>query len=707
MLNKFRTILSPAASAISLAAAVAALSDALIKICYINAQINSLTYRVIRFNTIPFASGIAAVAGVAVLLAALAGKGSRMERVCMWEKITRPALLLYLVPCGTFPGILIAVAVIALVVFNLAGQWRKSLPELPEKYGTAIAVAGGVIVAVWGYYLQTRAYDTLHFIWGDWNQYVEHYLHLLSGKATLVQWCAGAGHWNFGVNLVMTTLLKLWYAPDTVFIVNALCIASVVPLGYWLSRKCNLSSWMSAVLLVLTVFNPVLSNQYLSLFYGFHPIVFFVPLLMGFFIAREYENRYLMAACFLLSLLVQETVCIFWAGYAVYLVCCKRWKSGIALFAAMVGLFFFFSSAVIPAAHGAENYSQMFHYSQLGSTMGEVLLSPVIRPGAFWGTVFDRSSVCFALAVFVPLLFGIIYKPLMLISILPIFAGVILQSSPDVKSVMLQYGLECTVFAVIVMILNLKRLYPEVRRPAVCAVLASTLLCGWMLGMVPGSQGLLKRLMNRPSGVEVMNFFDQAAGNAKRIAATGRIRGQFQFQRPTAPLTDIRPGDAVIIDLHDKGIEDGKRISALRKKLAADLRAVPVTYAIWKNHTIVMFRILPQPVPRPAVPWLRPVPEEIFAKAGGRSVLRKDGDFELRYARIKDKNVYRLYLKKAQSEDIELSIRQSNKTDTTEAVIAFGNGLFPAYSVKPGTMFEFALPGGVPEKVKVNVYYVK
>ena len=677
-------------------------------ICYINAQVNPLTYKVVRFNPVTFRWWIAAVMGIiALLAAAFYGKSDRMERVRKWEKILRPAWLLWFIPCGTFPGIFFSAAIISLTVFNAAGSRRKPLPELPEKYGTAIAFAGGLTVAAWGYYLQIRAYDSLHFIWGDWNQYVEHYIQLLSGRANFAQWCAGAGHWNFGVNLIMTAALRVWYAPDTVFIVNALCIASVIPLGYWLSRKCGLSTWMSVVLLILTVFNPVLSNQYLSLFYGFHPIVFFVPLLLGFFIAREYENRYFMAVCFVLSLLVQETVCVFWAGYAVYLLCCKRWKSAIALFTAMVGLFFFFSNVVIPAAHQAENYSQMFHYAHLGNNMGEVLLSPFTRPEVFWKTVFDRSTICFALAVFVPFLYGIIFKPLMLIALLPIFAGVILQGSPDVKSVMLQYGLECTVFSMIVMILNLKRIYPEVRRPALCAVLAATLLCGWMLGMVPGSPGPLKRMLNRPSGVELMNFFDQAAGDAERIAATGRIRGQFQFQRPTVPLEDMRPGDAVIIDLHDNGIENGRAISDVRRKIASDPRAIPVTYVIWENHTIVMFKILPQPLPRPQVPWLRPVAEELFAKAGGLLIHREEGVWELRYARINNQNIYRLRLEKAQTDDVELSIKQHEKQNIAEAVIAFGNGLFPAYAVAPGTMFEFSIPGGMPSRIEVNVYNVK
>ena len=690
-----------------LGVAGAVLVETLVMIFCAFGRIDPLFYKIDDFDA-PWGRWIWwSIGAAATVLMTIPWRAGWQERLTALEKILRPAWLLWFIPVTGFPGILLATAVIALVVFQLMGAWKKQLPELPEKYGKLIALAGGAVIAVWGYRLQVRAFDSMHFIWGDWNQYVEHYQHLLSGNARFVQWFAGAGHWNFGVNLIMTGLLKLYYAPDTVFIVNALCIASIVPLGYWLSRKCGLSSWMSVVLLILTAFNPVLSNQYLSLFYGFHPIVFFVPLLLGFFIAGEYKNRYLMAACFLLSLTVQETVCIFWAGYALYLLCQKQWKSGILLLLAMAGAFLFFSRVVIPAAHGAENYAQMFHYAHLGNNIFEVALSPFTRPAVFFKTVFERASICFALAVFVPFLFGVVFKPLMLVALLPIFAGVILQGSPDVKTVMLQYGLECTVFSMIVMILNLKYIYPELRRPAVTAVLLSTVLCGYFMGMVPGGKGPLKKVLARPDGRELIGFFDQAAGQSERIVATGRLRGQFQFIRPTASIKEsLRPGDAVLLDLHDNGIEIGREVSAFRRKLAADKRVVPVTYVIWENHTIVMFRVLNREVTLPGVPWLRQIPEKSFVRAG--KLLRTTENYEFRYAKINNRNVYRFLLKKICMNDIEFVIQQKERSgNESVAVVSFGNGLFPAYSVKPGTMFEFALPGENVTDIAAQIYEIK
>jgi uncharacterized membrane protein len=340
---------------------------------------------------------------------------------------------LWLIPATEFPWILLAITVVGWVVFRSGNIITLKLPDIPAKWLTFILISGWLLLTVWGYYVQVKAYDSLYFIYGDWNQYAAHYQHLLSGSARWVQWLAGAGHWNFGVNIVMTGLFWLWNAPDTIFIVNALVIASAIPLGGWLSWKCRNGSWATLSILPVAVLNPVLSNQFLAHFYGFHPIVFFIPLILGFFIAREYKCRWMMVLMLVLSLMVQETVCVIWAGYAIYLLCCKQWKRGALLLAAMIGFFFFLSRVVIPAAHDTADYTQMFHYAQLGDNMGEVLLSPFLRPGAFWGTLFERSAVCFVLTLLVPFFFGVILNPGLLITMVPLAAGICLQNSAEFK----------------------------------------------------------------------------------------------------------------------------------------------------------------------------------------------------------------------------------------------------------------------------------
>ena len=326
--------------AVSMVLAFAALTGTLAELLLHLQSVNPLYYTVtMERDALPlkyfyFGGGIAALAALAI---------GKLKNLAEWERLLRPAILLFFIPLTGFHGIFPAVMIISFVAFQSGSRitWKKV--QIPDKWGWFTAAAGGAMLVAWGWFLQSRAFDTMYFIWGDWNQYVEHYQKLLSGEAPFLLWCAGAGHWNPLANVVMSGALRWCYAPDTIFFINALCIASSVPLGYWFSRKCGLPVGQSLLWLVFAALNPVLSNQYLAFIYGFHPVIFFVPVILGFFIAREYRNRWAMGIFFVLSLLVQETVCIFWAGYAFYLLFQKKFLRGTLLLLLMCGLFYFLS----------------------------------------------------------------------------------------------------------------------------------------------------------------------------------------------------------------------------------------------------------------------------------------------------------------------------------------------------------------------------
>ncbi len=666
---------------------------------------------------------IVAVGTLTVLLLTLPWRINWNLRLTKWENILRPAGLLWFVPATTFPWILFVVIILSFVASRSCNVISIKLPEVPRRYLFFIIGAGFLLWSAWGYYVQVRAYDSLYFIYGDWNQYAAHYTHLLNGNGRLIQWFAGAGHWNFGVNLLMCAALKLWYAPDTIFLINALIIASAIPLGAWLCSKCKLNSWIVLSILPIVILNPVFSNQFLAHFYGFHPIVFVIPLFLGFFIAREYKCRWAMAILFMLSLLVQETVCIFWAGYAVYLLCRRQWKSGIALFAAMAGLFFLFSKTVIPAAHSVTEYNQMFHYAQLGNNMEEVLLSPLLRPGAFFGTLFERSSMCFILVLLTPFFRGLLSNPWPLITIMPLTLGVCLQNSIEFKSVLLWYGTEITTFAMIITILNWKRMLefensdaqiPNAQHPtsvsvkkSVIGVLTATVLCGILLAFIPGNKGPASRILSRPDGSQMLDFVTSAIGSFKRIIATSRIRGHFQFSSVDCNInTNYAPGDVIVLDLHDPLIDHQEDIETLRKKIAADRKVVPVTYCIWENHTIVVFKVLPQEVILPQIPWLRRQSETEFDKFGTPI------DIPVKYCQLRalyynGQMIYRAMLKENCTQDIEFALNHKFADGSSKAVaVRFGNGLFPAYTAKPGTVFEFTVPCPPPQSIGGNIYKI-
>ena len=138
-----------------------------------------------------------------------------------------------------------------------------------------------------------------------------------------------------------------------------------------------------------------------------------------------------MLLFFLLTLLVQETVTVLWFGYALLLIAQKRWKSGLILAAGMVLLFLLFSKFVIPAAAETTAYTQMFHYHQLGDSIGEVLLSPFLRPRVFWSTLFALNNFDFLLCLTLPFFSYGGTSVLTMYAALGIAAGVRMREKPS------------------------------------------------------------------------------------------------------------------------------------------------------------------------------------------------------------------------------------------------------------------------------------
>lgn len=119
-------------------------------------------------------------------------------------------------------------------------------------------------------------------------------------------WSAAA-HWNGAVNLLMSAAIRLVPAPETIFLLNSVMIFSAVPLVYLLGRRLKLPVATALVFALFFLFSPVVSNQPLSLFYGFHPVNLLPALFLLFFLFRERRQYAAAGAVMLLTLFVQET----------------------------------------------------------------------------------------------------------------------------------------------------------------------------------------------------------------------------------------------------------------------------------------------------------------------------------------------------------------------------------------------------------------
>lgn len=143
----------------------------------------------------------------------------------------------------------------------------------PPKNGVlpvCLLLAAGI---VWSCYMQFHAYRALYLLYHDWGEYATDYLKLIrEPDRSLIHYFVTGGHWNPLMTNVMTLALRVFPAPETIFFLNSLLIYSLVPLIYWFARTLKLPVATALFFALAVLLNPVVSNQSLSLFYGYHPI---------------------------------------------------------------------------------------------------------------------------------------------------------------------------------------------------------------------------------------------------------------------------------------------------------------------------------------------------------------------------------------------------------------------------------------------------
>ncbi len=572
-----------------------------------------------------------------------------------------------------------------------------STSSTPGRTGILLAAAFTLAGVWWGFHMQTHAYRAVYLLYQDWGEYATDYLRILQEPdLPLIRHFVTAGHWNPLPTCIMPLLLWVYPAPETIFFINSLLIYSQIFLFYLLGRSMRLPEATSLFFALTALFNPVISNQPLSLFYSYHPINLLPPLLILFFLFRERQNRIGMALIFPLTLLVQETVTILWFGFGLYQLFRRRWRSGTLLCVTMPLLFLAISCWIIPAAATTEQYTQMFHFSQLGGTMTEVALSPVLNPRAFWGTLFEVNNLDFLLALTLPLLFFLPRNPALLLTALPLAAGVCLQSSRQMQNVGLQYGVEINTLIFLTAIADCALLFREGDRKRVYGALLAALFGTASLYFFMGkSIGLGKYsyapVAGLPEAEKPVAFLKEKIAPGSTLLASSKIRSQFVFGYRSRPLhATPEPGDFLLIDLNDSNRSPAE-LERLRVEIAGNPKMVPITFLHWYNLHCALFRMAPKALPEARLPFLRQLSDEEFSRCG-EELPSGDPAVEARLQYGKTGTMLRLRLNRRVNCDRDFIIEYGTK----RLEFPFAHGLRPAQLVPAGSAFLLPLADLAP-----------
>ena len=630
------------------------------------------------------------------------------KRLARSGEVLFPALLFYpllILPPG-FPALAGVLAVTGWCLYR-ALQWKCALPPLSPRAGVIATAALSFVVAGWSFFIQNRAFSSLFLAYSDWGEYAECYLKLASGQTPWSSFLAQAGHFNPLPNILMSGLLRCFPSPAVIFLTGAMCLGALPGLSYRLARLHRLPPGAAVGCAAMAAFNPVLINQSLSLFYGFHPVLFLGPLILAWFIFCAGKNRAGMVVVFATALLVQETAAVFFAGYALKLLLEKKYLSGAALGLLCLVVFAVVSYWIMPAVLGGSNNPQMFHFAQLGDSPLEVVLSPLLRPRAFFDTLLQRQNLYFTAALLLPVGALALRAPLQLATGIPLLAGVLLQQSVEVKNPAMQYGFELSLITIAAAVAGAGELLRSRKRTALpqfrggvrCTVIM-TLLCSAFWGRLPSGKYPASEILKRPDATGTIRFLRRCSEPGGRVLSTRRLRLYHMFDRRTAPLdSSWESGDTIILDLHD-GMEP---VDLLRRRLAVDPRAIPVSSKNFYGRQFAIWRIAPPGTPRPPLPFIRNIPEENFQQLG-LPLPQDNPDFAARLTRSPRNTpvlLLRLLRKVAYDVEINLSLRLPQRTVTRR--LCFGDGVYPAWSASPGETYLLELPDADMESIIISL----
>lgn len=568
-----------------------------------------------------------------------------------------------------------------LFVLSWKSRMRILLP-------VAVALfAGAAAVGVW---MQLKAFHSYYFNYLDWGEYAEFYLR---GDGIL----SGLGHCNILPNLLLRPLIRAFPRPETLFAVNAVLIASGILCAGKLARNVGLPQKTAVFMAFCAALLPAFSNQYLCTFYGYHPVVFLIPLLLGFFCCRSSGNRFGAFLCFLFSLLIQETAAFFWCGWALWLLSRRQWKRGMILLAGSLGCFVLM--AYWAGGGSAAGYAQAGRYAVPGA-------SPAEMSETFCRMLLKVQNLRFCAALLLPLGIAAFAFPGILFGALPILAGVLLQNYDSGKNPASQYAVELSILLLGAGIIHCGRLYrgessrilaflgyglprrDAPRRqyrgillslmflvPSTHFLLGQTVFFGPRAFFGPERAGI-RPVGRMPDGAPVTRFLQKAIPPSADLLASGRLRSRFLFRNVTKPAyAEGKPGDVIAVDLDDIFPSD-----SLRLKLWKDPRIQPYTTVNWRGLRFVLYRISSSGTSEKRLPFLRYCPPAVFEQSG-RPLAGGDSYFDFR---LLPNRCLGVYVKRTPERDADLLLKING---TRHLALPFANGFLPANAAPPGLLF--------------------
>jgi uncharacterized membrane protein len=381
-------------------------------------------------------------AEVARVGAAVAAVIAANDRESFWYYTAYSPIPVERGPTCVSPRVVIVVMTLLTVVFAIGLHWL--LFVRPHDRGRGEAVPR-LSAPEWAALLALMTIAALAYLIPSYLRFTRYGIHSADlGIYTHAFWNAWQGNGLFnspegldhlsshaspGLYLLLP-LYALVPHPFTLLVLNGLALVSGAIPAYLLARRL-LGAASSLCCAMIYLCNPALA----SLNYDVHEITFALPLLLWALLFLQHRRSGLMLLTLILALSWKEnvglTVC-FIGTYA--LIAQRKTHLGSALI--LLGLVWVVAgiNLIIPFFGGSHGNDTMMRYAALGSDWIDLLLAPLRRPRAFWGTVFSRSTAVYLYDVLRPFGFLPVLAPQNLWLAVPPLAENILDGDGVMRS---------------------------------------------------------------------------------------------------------------------------------------------------------------------------------------------------------------------------------------------------------------------------------
>ena len=228
---------------------------------------------------------------------------------------------------------------------------------------------------------------------------------------------------------LLLPLYMLAPAPLTVALLNAAAVALSLLPAFHLARR-RFGARAGLLLALAFALHPGMG----ALAYDPHAVTLAVPLLLWALAAHEGGRAGWFALAALLAAGCKENVPLVLAFWGLYLLGRGERRAGAALSLGALAAFALGMGLIIPAFRGDHGALTMARYAHLGESWLTLLLSPLLRPAAFWGTLLSSTSLLYLIKLLAPLGFLPLLAPRILLIGLPILMQNLLSAHGDMTS---------------------------------------------------------------------------------------------------------------------------------------------------------------------------------------------------------------------------------------------------------------------------------